>query len=82
MFIFRQEYYDGREPPKHPGEDDTKYNERYGKWHDDLEKIHGLAEIIIAKQRHGPIGSIKLYFDAETTKFDNLSRPDHLPMEA
>jgi len=82
MFIFRQEYYDGREPPKHPGEDDTKYNERYGKWHDDLEKIHGLAEIIIAKQRHGPIGSIKLYFDAETTKFDNLSRPDHLPTEA
>jgi replicative DNA helicase len=79
MFIYRQEYYDGREPTKRPGEDDIKYNERYDKWHDDLNKIHGLAEIIVAKQRHGPIGSINLYFDAETTKFDNLSRSDHLP---
>ncbi len=79
MFIYRQEYYDGREPTKRPGEDDIKYNERYDKWHDDLNKIHGLAEIIVAKQRHGPIGSINLYFDAETTKFDNLSRPDHMP---
>ncbi len=82
MFIYRQEYYDGREPTKRPGEDDIKYNERYDKWHEDLQNIHGLAEIIVAKQRHGPIGSINLYFDAETTKFDNLSRSDHLPAGA
>ncbi len=79
MFIYRQEYYDGREPPKHPGEDDSKYNDRYAKWLEDLEKVHGLAEIIIAKQRHGPIGQIKLHFDAETTKFDDFAAPDHLP---
>jgi replicative DNA helicase len=79
MFIYRQEYYDGREPPKHPGEDDSKYNDRYEKWQTELQKIHGLAEIIIAKQRHGPVGSIKLHFDAETTKFDNFADPANLP---
>ena len=31
------------------------------------------AEIIIAKQRHGPIGSIKMHFDANFTKFSDLS---------
>ncbi|MBV8119214.1 MAG: replicative DNA helicase [Alphaproteobacteria bacterium] len=79
MFIYRQEYYDGREPAKHPGEDAAKYNDRYAQWREELEKIHGLAEIIVAKQRHGPIGSIKLHFDAETTKFDNLADPTRLP---
>jgi replicative DNA helicase len=41
--------------------------------------VHGLSEIIVAKQRHGPIGTVKLHFDAETTKFDNYMAPDHLP---
>jgi replicative DNA helicase len=79
MFIYRQEYYDGREPPKHPGEEDSKYNDRYEKWQTELQKIHGLAEVIIAKQRHGPVGSIRLHFDAETTKFDNFADPGNLP---
>ncbi len=79
MFIYRQEYYDGREPPKHPGEEDSKYNDRYEKWHTELQKIHGLAEVIIAKQRHGPVGAIKLTFDAETTKFDNFADPANFP---
>ena len=79
MFIYRQEYYDGREPAKHPGEDDAKYNDRYEKWEAEFRRIHGLAEIIIAKQRHGPIGSIHLHFDAETTKFDDFADPARLP---
>ena len=37
------------------------------------------AEIIIAKQRHGPLGTIKLHFEAETTKFDNFIGPETLP---
>ena len=42
-------------------------------------EVYGLGEVIIAKQRHGPIGTIKLHFEAETTKFDNFIGPDHLP---
>jgi replicative DNA helicase len=79
MFIYRQEYYDAREPTKHSGEDDGKFNDRYQQWRDDLEKIHGLAEVIVAKQRHGPVGAIKLHFDAETTRFDDFALPEHLP---
>ncbi|MGB2601363.1 MAG: replicative DNA helicase [Candidatus Omnitrophota bacterium] len=38
------------------------------------EENKGLAEVIVAKQRHGPVGSIKLAFISEFTKFSNLSR--------
>ena len=79
MFIFREEYYLSREPSRRPDEAETKFNERYLEWRERLEKVHGIGEIIVAKQRHGPIGSIKLQFDAETTKFDNLMSADHLP---
>jgi replicative DNA helicase len=79
MFIFREEYYLSREPSRRPDEAETKFSERYQDWREQLEKVHGLSEIIIAKQRHGPIGTIKLHFDAETTKFDNYMAPDHLP---
>ncbi|MBV9747853.1 MAG: replicative DNA helicase, partial [Acetobacteraceae bacterium] len=80
MFIFREEYYLSRgEPTRRPEESDDKYNDRYGRWQDRLEQTHGLGEIIIAKQRHGPIGKIVLHFDPETTKFENFVGSDRLP---
>jgi replicative DNA helicase len=79
MFIFREEYYLSREPTRRPDEAESKFSERYHEWRERLEKIHGLGEIIVAKQRHGPIGTVKLRFDAETTKFDNYVASDHLP---
>jgi replicative DNA helicase len=79
MFIFREEYYLSREPSRRPDEAENKFSERYQEWRERLEKVHGLGEIIVAKQRHGPIGTVKLRFEAETTKFDNYMAPDHLP---
>ncbi|MBV8889448.1 MAG: replicative DNA helicase [Alphaproteobacteria bacterium] len=79
MFIFREEYY-RRQPLKHENESDNKYNERFATWQNEMERIHGLAEIIISKQRHGPVGTITLSFDAETTKFSNHGDPAHLPV--
>jgi replicative DNA helicase len=80
MFVFREEYYLSRsEPLRRPEENDDKYNERYRKWHDRLEEVHDTAEVIIAKQRHGPIGKVTLRFDSDITRFDNLARSDHLP---
>ena len=36
----------------------------------------GIAEIIIAKQRNGPVGSIKLSFIKEYTRFENIARSE------
>ena len=82
MFVFREEYYLSRsEPTRRPEESDDKFNERYARWQERLEEVHGTGEVIIAKQRHGPIGKVTLRFDGETTKFDNFVRGDHLPDE-
>ena len=35
------------------------------------------AELIIAKQRHGPIGTIKTHFDSNFTKFSDISSKDY-----
>jgi replicative DNA helicase len=79
MFIYREEYYLSREPTRHTDEAEAKFNERYEEWTKRLEKAHGLSEIIIAKQRHGPVGTIQLRFDAESTRFDNFAEPDRMP---
>jgi replicative DNA helicase len=78
MFIFREEYY-MREPTRLNNEDEPKFNDRYDDFKKQWERAHGLSEIIIAKQRHGPIGTVKLHFDAETTKFDDYVDSNHLP---
>ncbi|MDB4349608.1 replicative DNA helicase [Omnitrophica bacterium] len=40
------------------------------------EENKGIAELIIAKQRNGPVGSIRLAFIAEYARFENLSYRD------
>src|SRR6516162_6515535 len=79
MFIFREEYYLARREPPRPDDGDKQANDEYEKWHKKFDSTYGLGEIIIAKQRHGPIGTVKLRFDAETTKFEDFAESDHLP---
>jgi replicative DNA helicase len=80
MFVFREEYYLGRaEPMRRPEESDEKFNDRYERWHQRLEEVHGTGEVIVAKQRHGPIGTVKLRFEGATTKFEDLAETGHLP---
>ncbi|MEP1355026.1 MAG: replicative DNA helicase [Tateyamaria sp.] len=69
MFVFREEYYKEREKP---GDHDL---EAMGKWQEEMERLHGRAEVIIGKQRHGPIGTVDLSFEGRFTRFGNLVQP-------
>jgi len=68
MFVFREEYYKEREKP---GELDA---EKMMAWQEEMESVHGKAEVIIGKQRHGPIGTVDLSFVDKFTRFGNLAK--------
>ena len=69
MFVFREEYYKEREKPS---EHDS---EAMMKWMEDMDRLQGKAEVIIGKQRHGPIGTVELAFEGKFTRFSNLVKP-------
>ena len=67
MFIFRESYYKSRAEPREGSPDHLT-------WQEDMDRIRNVAEVIIGKQRHGPIGTVKLHFNEDLTKFSNLAR--------
>ena len=69
MFVFREEYYKEREKP---GDHEL---EKMGIWQEEMERLHGKAEVVIGKQRHGPIGTVELSFEGQFTRFGNLIKP-------
>jgi replicative DNA helicase len=73
MFIYRDEYYLAQRQPKEMNFDNSeKFSTAIDKWQKDMEEAHNKAELIIAKQRHGPTGTIKLFFEGEFTRFGDL----------
>ena len=73
MFVYREEYYLTRsEPSRRADESDQRFNERHEGWRQRCEQTYGKAEVIVAKQRHGPTGIVRLAFEGQFTKFDNL----------
>ncbi|MGX7742932.1 replicative DNA helicase [Rhodopseudomonas parapalustris] len=72
MFVFREEYYLQNKEPR-PG------TPEHEKWATDMELVHGKAEVIIAKQRHGPTGTVDLQFEGQFTRFSDLTDDSHLP---
>ena len=67
MFVYRDEYYHERMKPP---EDDPKFAE----WMQKAERVHGKAEVILGKQRHGPIGTVEVAFESRFTRFSDLAR--------
>jgi replicative DNA helicase len=65
-FIYRESYYLERKRP------DEEKTEEFKNWQDKMNEIRNKSEIIIAKQRNGPVGNINLFFDAEFTRFSNF----------
>ncbi len=67
MFVYRESYYLGRAEPR-------EGTEEHLRWQEDMDRLKHQAEVVIGKQRHGPIGIVKLSFDADTPKFGNLAQ--------
>jgi replicative DNA helicase len=75
MFVFREEYYLKNKEPR-------AGTEEHFKWMADMETVHGKADVIIGKQRHGPTGTVQLQFKADVTRFSNLADEARLPTAA
>lgn len=66
-FIYRGDYYEAAKEPEHSDEG------AYSAWKERMEKIHGISELIVAKQRHGSTGKVRLKFEAKITRFSDLA---------
>jgi len=69
MFVYRDEYYIERAA--------SGAGAKSAEWLDAMDRARGKAEVIIGKQRHGPIGSVELAFQGEFTRFSNLARGEY-----
>ena len=69
MFVYREEYYLGRAEPREGSPEHLT-------WQEEMDHVRGKADAIIGKQRHGPIGTVRMSFNADLTKFGNLARDD------
>src|SRR5580692_6279501 len=65
--IYRESYYLSRTEPR-------EGTAEHLAWQEKMDLIRNEAEIIIGKQRHGPIGTVKLHYDENVTKFSNLAQ--------
>ena len=70
MFVFREEYYVERTKP-------PEGSEKFSEWQANMERCAGKAEVIIGKQRHGPVGTVLVSFEAQYTRFGNLAKEHH-----
>ncbi len=66
VFLYREEYYLARTEPQ-------EGTEKHAAWTNKMDEVHNVAEVIIAKHRHGPISKVKLHFNASYTKFSDLA---------
>ena len=70
VFLYREEYYLARTEPQ-------EGTDKHEIWTSKMEKVHNIAEAIIAKHRHGPISKVKLHFNPSWTKFSDLAENNY-----
>lgn len=72
MFVYREEYYHQRKQPR-------EGTPEHVAWMAEMAAVHGLAEVIVAKHRNGPVDTVTLQFQGELTLFRDHIKDDHLP---
>lgn len=65
MFVYREEYYLHRAEPEIG-------SEKHREWQEKCERALNVGEAIVAKARHGPIGTVRMHFDGHVTRFSDL----------
>ncbi len=82
MFVYREEYYlDNKKVVKNDKESEATFQERLARNEARKQEVENKAEVVLAKQRHGPTGSVMLHFDKGLTKFYDLVKDEYLPQE-
>ena len=71
MFLYREEYY-LKQPERREKDTDKSFATRLESYESRMAACHGMAQVIVAKQRHGPTDTIKLRWDAQRTRFTNF----------
>jgi replicative DNA helicase len=72
IFIYREDYYLAA---KQPADDHPEF----AAWQEEMARNYGKAEIIVAKQRHGSTGKVRVKFDSRITKFSDAVDEGYLP---
>jgi len=73
FFLHREGYYlERREPARNVGETEESFKTRYASWSADMQEHRNTLEVILAKQRDGPIGTAKVFCDLRTMRITDL----------
>jgi replicative DNA helicase len=80
LFVYREEYYLKAHEPKHPiPGDSAEVFSAFEEWESKHSQVAGMAELIIAKNRHGGTGKERLRFEGRFTRFSDPADDDRLP---
>lgn len=80
LFIYREEYYlNKKDPERDARETEEQFNAKNDAFMARLQAAENKAEVIIAKQRHGPVGSINVHFEKSFTHFSDLTDDGRVP---
>jgi replicative DNA helicase len=73
MFVYREDYYLNMAQPEIPSANSPAgVQDKHAQWSEHLSRVDGLAELIIAKQRHGSTGKVMLKFEPHITRFSDV----------